>query len=190
MNTKTRYIINFLGAALIAYNFYAYPRMFILLFIPIVIFACLHYLILQKILNVQFPLRPFSTKLNLWRKVDLANLRNYERHIDDATVFFVALFPIVLILAAIIGIPSPLSAHIRILGGAQGFLLLYIITATIILLALSRFFFAKPVKETWKAILLAGIIAGAGSYALSYCLWEFVGPYLPVRTGKVQSAKE
>ena len=152
-------------------------------YIPIIVFALLHYIILQKMLGQQFTFQ----HLRRHPQINTNRLRGpisaISAYITMASLTLSIFFSIMLL-----GHYFNLKEIINLLGPAGLFILLLAPITTGMLLIFSNFFFAKPVKETWKAILLAGIIAGAAGVALEYGLEKFIGPYLPIRTGKVPTA--
>lgn len=142
------------------------------------IFAVIHHLILQKILKQQFPLS------NLIRSPRISDGRK-------TAIAYGVLISLSFLLLALIGIlfligflpPQPQLAEFLAPLEKKGIgidFLIMVIIFTVILLMFSKKFLGKPLKETWKAILLAGLVAGTISTAASFALKKYVGPYLHV----------
>lgn len=165
MNEQTKkYIFIGIFIAWLLATLYETPGRVLFIFIPMFVFAALHWYILEKILKQRFSSSPLSQT---------------------------RILGIYGILATITTLTFGLTGYLGLIKkiefvGPGLFVLEFAIITILALMLFSRRLFAKSVKETWKAILLAGIIAGASSFALSYGLWKIVGPYLPVRASKIQ----
>lgn len=149
--------------------------------LPIIVFLLLHYFILRKTLNEQYPFQ----QLRKYPHINPNSLRAPFNAYMVPFSLILMIFPLMQL-----GTYFNLKEIMSLLGPLVIPILLLATITTTTFLVFSNFYFAKPIKETWKAILLAGIIAGASSFALSYGLWKIVGPYLPVRTNNVQSTTE
>lgn len=142
--------------------------------IPFIIFEVLHYFILQKMLRQQRPFEHVQQVLPYLPVPTKNNLKYMPMRIYCMLIILTMPF------SMLIGLLAKYNPYIKQLSihWKAGGILIFAAVTTTVLLIFSQFYFAKPVKETWKAILLAGIIAGASSFALAYGLWKFVGPYL------------
>jgi hypothetical protein len=178
MNPKiTNNIGTAIGATIIAYFIYLRPGIVILVAVPIVVYILMHYFILQKLFGQKYPF------IQQWKSNHPYNRAMSLYGLFCSTSFLFAI-PI-LILMKYLNTGNTIN-----LVGPGIFVLFLSSLITLILLIFSRFFFEKSLSETWKAILFAGIIAGATGYATSYALWKNVGPYLPCKGCKVQPTHE
>ena len=79
-----------------------------------------------------------------------------------------------------VGLAIVLIAFLLFMGPV--ILILFCAAIAIALFIFSRFFLAKPIKETWRGFFLAGVAAGAIGLALSYGLWKVISHYLPSKS--------
>lgn len=134
--------------------------------ISIIVFALLHYFILQKTLNQQFPFQ----HLRRHRQINPNSLRGpFSAYMTMFSLTSTILFSILLV-----NHYFNLKELTRLLRVNGIFVLLLALITTTMLLIFSEFFFAKPVRETWKAVLLAGLIAGAVGFATAFALQKFI----------------
>lgn len=160
----------------------------LLFYLFIILFAVLHYFILRKTLGLQYPFQ----HLRRHPQINPNSLRvPFSAYMTTGSLTLTIVFWLILLIKhyGLLGTylnPKEIISLLR----PDIFILLFASITTVMLLIFSNFFFAKPVKETWKAILLAGIIAGTSSFALSYSLWKLIGPYLQSKTNTMQSATE